>query len=115
LEKERMSESITPFDHRPDPVLGSALRAALAPGDRAAFVARVRAAMERRPDPLMDVLARWARLGIAAALLVALGAGVLVARGAAPEIVSIASDAGAVLAGVEGPDAAGLIASFPDP
>ena len=30
-----------PFDHRPDAVLGAALRQALDPGDEAAFVARV--------------------------------------------------------------------------
>ena len=58
-----------PFDHRPDTVLGEELRRALDAGDAASFVARV--------------LARWARTGVAAAVLVALAAGYLVGRASA--------------------------------
>ncbi|HET8713636.1 MAG TPA: hypothetical protein VFM23_08165, partial [Gemmatimonadales bacterium] len=58
------------FDHRPDPELGAALRAALdPPDDQAAFVARVMAqyenALERSSVAPFDVLASWARPGIA--------------------------------------------------
>lgn len=77
-----MTESRTPFDHRPDPVVGEALRAALTAEGDAAFVARVMAAAAR---PLarspVDVLAGWARPGIVAATLAALLAGYAVGRG----------------------------------
>ena len=72
------------FDHRPDPELGAALRAALDPKtDHAAFVARVMAgydeALERATVPTFEVLASWFRPGIAAAAA-ALLAGLLVGR-----------------------------------
>jgi len=71
----------TPFDHRPDPVLGNALHRALDPGDQAAFVARVMAALETARAAHWDVLASWARAGIAAAVLaVILLGGILAAR-----------------------------------
>lgn len=77
-----MTEGRTPFDHRPDPLVGAALREALSGGDEAAFVARVLAAAER---PLVrtpvDVLAAWARPGIAAAAIAALAAGFALGRG----------------------------------
>ena len=62
-----------PFDHRPDPELGAALRAALEPkDDQNAFVARVMAlyegALDRSTVPTLDVLASWFRPGIAAAV-----------------------------------------------
>jgi hypothetical protein len=73
-----------PFDHRPDAALGEALRAALDPGDARPFVARV---LARAAEPWAAswdaVLARWARAGVAAAVLVALAAGYLVGRAAA--------------------------------
>lgn len=77
-----------PFDHRPDPALGDALRWALDPGDgaegTAAFVARVLARAADVPAPSWDlVLARWARGGVAAAILVAVAAGYLVGRAGA--------------------------------
>ena len=74
-----------PFDHRPDPVLGDLLRRALEPDDDgAAFVARVLARAENlRALTWHAVLARWARAGVAAAVLVALAAGYLVGRAAA--------------------------------
>ena len=110
-----MSDPTTPFDSRPDPVLGAALRAALAPRDSAAFVARVVAAADRPADPLVDVLARWSRLGIAAAALAALVAGFAVGRSArSPELATTSSDAGAVITGVQAPDATTLLASFPE-
>ena len=73
-----------PFDHRRDGVLGRALREALDPGDAQAFVARVVAlAGQVRVASWDAVLARWARAGVAAALVVALAAGYLVGRGPA--------------------------------
>jgi len=111
-----MSDPNTPFDHRPDLVLGAALRAALAPppGDTGAFVARVLAAADRPADPLAEVLARWARRGIAAALLAALASGWVVGRGlAAPDDPPV-GDTQAVIAGVQEPDAGVLLASFAD-
>ena len=73
------------FDHRPDPVLGDALRRALDPGEEgashAAFVVRVLARAEHVRVVSWDgVLARWARGGVAAALVVALAAGYVVGR-----------------------------------
>src|SRR5258705_97684 len=72
------------FDHRPDPELGAALRAALDPkDDQKAFVARVMAqydrALDRATVPTVDVLASWFRPGIAAAAA-ALIAGFLLGR-----------------------------------
>lgn len=110
-----MRDPDTAFDHEPDLVLGAALRAALAPADTGGFVARVVAAADRRPAPLVDVLARWARLGIAAAVLAALAAGFAVARGSGgTEVVTTSADASSVIEGVQAPDAVSLIASFSD-
>ena len=110
-----MTAPLTPFDHRPDPVLGAALRDALQPRDRerAAFRARVLATAAQAPDPVVDVLARWSRLGIAAAIVAALAAGVLVGRTSrAAEPAVALSDPGAVIAGVQAPDAAILFAGY---
>jgi hypothetical protein len=76
----------TPFDARPDPVLGAALRAALEPGDDAGFVARVMARFDtaRATTPAWDLLARWAGRGIAAAALAALAAALVGRAVAAP-------------------------------
>ncbi len=55
------------FDHRPDLVLGKALREALDPGDAPVFIARVLAHAEHVRVASWDaVLARWARTGVAA-------------------------------------------------
>ena len=73
-----------PFDHRPDVVLGRALRDALDPGDARAFIEGVLARAEHVRVASWDaVLARWARAGVAAALVVALAAGYLVGRATA--------------------------------
>jgi hypothetical protein len=96
-----MKESL-PFDHRPDPVIGDALRRALGPGDNAAFVARVAALAERIPAGMGGswdaVLARWARLGVAAAMTIALAAGYLLGRSAGAPVAGRASVADALLA-----------------
>ena len=111
-----MTESDTPFDHRPDPMLGDALRAALTPRGQAAFVGRVMAAVGRPADPLVDVLARWARLGIAAALLAALFTSLLAGGGdrVATESVVGGADPEAVVAGVQAPEAGVLFAAYTD-
>lgn len=76
---------LMPFDHRPDPMLGEALRQALNPDDgdagTSAFVARVLARAADIRAPSWDlVLAHWSRVGVAAAILVAVAAGYLVGR-----------------------------------
>lgn len=99
-----MTESHTPFDHRPDARLGAALRDALAPPeDRAAFVARVLAGAERQPaHPVEHLLARWAARGIVAAAVAAFVAGLMIGRnrGSAEPSVSDA-DSGAMIADVQ--------------
>jgi len=78
------------FDHRPDLALGKALREALDPGDAQAFTARVVALAEQVRLPSWDaVLARWARTGVAAALVVALAAGYFVGRAAAAPLPAV--------------------------
>ena len=81
-----MTREPLPFDHRPDPMLGAALRHALEAGDDAAFVARVLARSEEASAAAVSwdaVLARWARAGVAAAVFVALVAGYFVGRATA--------------------------------
>ncbi len=72
--------SLSPFDDRPDPELGSRLREALTGPAPEAFLARLRAAVAgaEREDQ-WEVLDRWSRPGVfaaaaAAALLLWLGA-----------------------------------------
>jgi hypothetical protein len=73
-----------PFGHRPDLVLGAALREALDPGDSGAFVARLLARAEHVRIGSWDaVLARWARVGVAAAIVFSVAAGYLVGRASA--------------------------------
>jgi len=80
MNEERM------FDHRPDPELGAALRRALDPprNDQGAFVGRVMArydeALTAATVPTWEVLAGWARRGIAAALVAAVVGGFLLGR-----------------------------------
>jgi hypothetical protein len=61
-----------PFDPSPDRELGALLRAHLEAPGHPAFVAQVLAAAgSRREEDSLQVLARWARIGIAAALVLA--------------------------------------------
>jgi hypothetical protein len=109
-----MSDPMTPFDSRPDPVLGAALRAALSPRDSTVFVSRVVAAADRPAAPL-DVLASWSRLGIAAAVLAALFAGAALGLDAgSADAATSNTDAAVIIAGTEAPDAITLFASFPE-
>jgi len=98
-----MTESQTPFDHRPDARLGAVLREALdAPPGRAAFVARVVAGAARTPaNPVEHLLARWAARGIAAAAAAAFIAGLVIGRGRTPAEPSVSDDPGAMIADVQ--------------
>jgi hypothetical protein len=64
----------SPFDAGRDPELGDALRVVLTPGGNAEFVSRVLAGLPAAGSS-WDVLAGWARPGIAAALLFAAALG----------------------------------------
>jgi hypothetical protein len=119
------------FDHRPDPELGAALRAALEPSkdDQAAFVARVMAryddALERATVPTWEVLASWSRRGIVAAAAAAVLAGFLLGRGvltpAADESIdaAMAPSSGpgltALVTAADPPDASVVFASLVEP
>ncbi len=121
-----MTGELTPFDHRPDPVLGAALRAALEPEDQAAFVARVMAGCDvaRAPSrPSWEILAGWARHGLAAAAVAALVAGFLLGRSvrapasldeafAAPGTGLAAPALAALVASQRPPDASVLLAEM---
>lgn len=61
-----------PFGEGPDPVLGKALREALEGHGPEAFVARLQEALLARREDSLDVLARWAPWGMAAAAVAAL-------------------------------------------
>jgi len=104
-----------PFDHRPDPELGAALRAALEPkDDQKAFVARVMAlyegALDRSTVPTLDVLASWFRPGIAAAVA-ALVVGFLFGR---TVLTPAPASIDAAMAPLEGQGLAALVTA-PDP
>src|SRR4051812_13323296 len=112
-----MNESPS-FDHRPDPELGAALRAALEPkDDPAAFVARVMghydAALERSSVAMFDVLASWFRPGMVAAAA-ALVMGFLFGR---TVLNNRTESIDAALAPLEGPGLAALVTAQdpPDP
>jgi len=105
------------FDHRPDPELGAALRAALEPkDDHAAFAARVLAqydhALDRSSVAMFDVLASWFRPGMVAAAA-ALVLGILLGRTVfqSPDTTSI----DAAMAPVEGPGLAALVTAQDPP
>lgn len=112
-----MIQEPLPFDHRPDPVLGAALRRALDPGDHSAFVARVLAGADaaRAAAATWDaVLARWARVGVAAAVVTALAAGYLVGRataGGGATTVARASVADVLIAPRQTPEVDVVLAS----
>lgn len=108
-------KELQPFDHRPDPEMGAALRAALEPkDDQTAFVARVMAQYERALDratvPALDVLASWFRPGIAAAVA-ALVAGFLFGR---TVLMPAPASFDAAMAPLERPGLAALVTA-PDP
>jgi hypothetical protein len=110
-----------PFDHEPDARLGQALRQALEPAGHDAFVARVLAASPAARTGSWDVLAGWAGRGIAAALLVALGAGFAAGRALEPTgsieeaLVTAPADSGAaaLVHGNNPPDASIVFAVRP--
>ena len=105
------------FDHRPDPELGAALRAALEPKDEhSAFVARVMArydsALERSSVATLDVLASWFRPGMvaaAAALVLGFLFGRTILDRGAPESID------AAMAPIEGPGFAALVTAADPP
>jgi hypothetical protein len=71
--------SSSPFDHRPDPDIGAALRELLSSADDAAFAQRIEAAAaavfgRATPFGWWEVLGAWAWPGVAAALALAAGA-----------------------------------------
>jgi len=104
----------SPFDQGPEPVLGEALRRALDPGDPAAFVARVLArASEVRAGSWDAVLARWSRVGVAAAMVIAAGAGYLLSRsgGTAPSGRPSVADA-LLVPQAQAPEVEVVLASF---
>jgi hypothetical protein len=71
---------LTPFESRPDPVLGTELRAALDGPDAAEFLARLRAGVAEavaESETTWDVLSRWAPRGLVAAAAAAALAWVL--------------------------------------
>jgi len=63
-----------PFDHTPDARLGELLRIHLTAPEDSGFAGRVLARLGAREDSSLDVLGRWARTGVAAALLLAMAA-----------------------------------------
>ena len=72
-----------PFDPGRDAELGQLLRECLEAPDNVAFSARLRAALHRMPqDTSWDVLARWARPGMAVAASIAFLVGLWLGRGA---------------------------------
>jgi hypothetical protein len=108
------------FDHRPDPVLGAALKAALdraGAGDQSTFVARVMAqydhALDRASIPTVEILASWFRPGIAAAAA-ALVLGFLVGR-MMLQPTSATESIDAAMAPAEGPGLAALVTAEDPP
>jgi hypothetical protein len=109
------------FDHRPDPELGGALRRALDPprNDQAAFVARVMArydgALAAATVPTWEVLAGWARRGIAAALVAAVVGGVLLGRALQSPEPETFDTTMAAMAPTSGPGVAALVTATDPP
>jgi negative regulator of sigma E activity len=105
------------FDHRPDPQLGDALRAALERENHAAFVARVMAnydrALEQATVPTWEVLASWFRPGVAvaAALIAGFVFGQAMLTPASADTASIET----AMAPAEGPGLAALVTADDPP
>lgn len=105
------------FDHRPDPQLGDALRAALEPENHAAFVARVMAnydrALEQATVPTWEVLASWFRPGVAVAVALIAGFvfGQAILTPAPPDTASLET----AMAPAEGPGLAALVTAADPP
>jgi hypothetical protein len=118
-----MTEDPMSFDHRPDAVLGAALRSALDPGADGAFLARVRAGLSTARPGSWDVLAGWARPGLVAAVAAALVVGFALGRTLAAPVAfdeaSVMSAEGAtptttaLISATRPPDASIIFASRP--
>jgi hypothetical protein len=81
------------FDSRPDEALGRLLRESLEPAHHAAFVGRIGARIRAEArDTAWDILAGWARPGMAAAAAAAMALALWLAQSRAPraDIVTIA-------------------------
>lgn len=71
----------SPFDSGPDEALGRLLRDALEPSHHGAFVTRMSAAIRAEArETIWDILAGWARTGVAAAAAIALALALWLAR-----------------------------------
>ncbi|HKA57634.1 MAG TPA: hypothetical protein VKD28_03400 [Gemmatimonadales bacterium] len=105
------------FDHRPDPQLGDALRAALEPENHAAFAARVMAnydrALEQASGPTWEVLASWFRPGVAVA--VALIAGFVFGQAMLTPTPADTASLDTAMAPAEGPGLAALVTAADPP
>lgn len=107
-----------PFDPGRDEALGRLLASALDPGDHGRFAARVRAALPgTEADSPWEVLARWARPGIAAAVLLAasLAGWLALGRPGSPAVAEAparsAEPAEALFAASEAPSHDGVLAA----
>lgn len=111
------AHELNPFDATPDALLGARLRAALDPdggADTAAFATRVRLLLDPADQESgWDVLARWLRPGVAAAVLIAFALGAWLGRGR-PEPVAASSSQPPedVLASTTAPSGDLLLAAF---
>lgn len=108
------------FDHRPDPELGAALRAALdSADDDRAFVARVMArydaALERASMPAWEVLAAWSRRGLAAAALIAVIGGFVLGRSVLAPAADSTATIDAAMAPADGPGLTALMTADDPP
>lgn len=106
----------SPFSHEPDAELGRLLHEALSGTDDPAFANRVMAGFDeaqRLGPPFVDVLAMWSRVGVAAAVALAV-AGLLMLRPLASGTDSIATSLDDLLADESIPAALVSVPS-PDP